>query len=59
MKGESNMAPKSVCRQTLLSLKRCRHKIQVKKAFTLAELLTAVLVISIIMVALAPVITKR
>ena len=30
-----------------------------KKAFTLAELLTAVLVISIIMVALAPVITKR
>ena len=29
------------------------------KAFTLAELLTAVLVISIIMVALAPVITKR
>ena len=28
-------------------------------AFTLAELLTAVLVISIIMVALAPVITKR
>ena len=30
-----------------------------KKAFTLAELLTAVLVISVIMVALAPVITKR
>ncbi len=30
-----------------------------KRAFTLAELLTAVLVISIIMVALAPVITKR
>ena len=28
------------------------------KAFTLAELLTAVLVISVIMVALAPVITK-
>ena len=30
-----------------------------KRAFTLAELLTAVLVISVIMVALAPVITKR
>ena len=30
-----------------------------KKGFTLAELLTAVLVISVIMVALAPVITKR
>ncbi len=30
-----------------------------KRAFTLAELLTAVLIISIIMVALAPVITKR
>ena len=31
----------------------------VQKGFTLAELLTAVLVISVIMVALAPVITKR
>ena len=31
----------------------------IKKAFTLAELLTATLVISIIMVALAPVITRR
>ena len=30
-----------------------------KYAFTLAELLTAVLVISVIMIALAPVITKR
>ena len=34
---------------------RCKKR----RAFTLAELLTAVLVISIIMVALAPVITKR
>ncbi|HIQ89030.1 TPA: prepilin-type N-terminal cleavage/methylation domain-containing protein, partial [Candidatus Galligastranaerophilus faecipullorum] len=30
-----------------------------RSAFTLAELLTAVLIISVIMVALAPVITKR
>ena len=33
-----------------------QHK---KSAFTLAELLTAILIISVIMVALAPVITKR
>ena len=37
----------------------CRCNGDVKKAFTLAELLVSVLIISIIMVVLAPVITKR
>ena len=36
-----------------------RHNRKAHLGFTLAELLTAVLVISVIMVALAPVITKR
>ena len=37
----------------------CRGNGDVKKAFTLAELLVSVLIISIVMVVLAPVITKR
>ena len=44
------------------SYKRARknnNKQHKKSAFTLAELLTAILIISVIMVALAPVITKR
>ncbi len=43
----------------MITWKSCAKYCFGKKGFTLAELLTAVLVISVIMVALAPVITKR
>ncbi len=56
------MTPKfciAFLRQTVVFLKRPKNTQAGHSAFTLAELLVAVLIISIILTALAPVITKR
>ncbi|HIQ89012.1 TPA: type II secretion system protein, partial [Candidatus Galligastranaerophilus faecipullorum] len=56
---KNNVQPRIALFKSALSAHFFTYKNKKHTAFTLAELLTAVLVISIIMVALAPVITKR